>query len=63
MIGTIVLEYFQKFNTKMQIKNRKALVLLENAPCHLEMELPNIKLVLLPTNTIAGTHPLNFGII
>jgi hypothetical protein len=27
------------------------------------MELPNIKLVLLPTNTIAGTQPLNFGII
>jgi hypothetical protein len=55
MIGTIVLEYFQKFNTKMQIKNWKALILLENAPCHPEMELPNVKLVLLPTNTMAGT--------
>jgi hypothetical protein len=63
MTGTIFLEYFQKFNAKMKIENRKAFILLDNAPCHPKMELPNVKLVLLPPNTIAGTQPLDFGII
>jgi hypothetical protein len=63
MIGTIFLEYLQKLNAKMQIENRKALILLNNAPCHPEMELSNVKLVFLPPNTTAGTQPLDSGII
>jgi hypothetical protein len=63
MTGTIFLEYLQKFNAKMQIANRKALILLDNAPCHPEMELSNVKLVFLPQNTTAGTEPLDSGII
>jgi len=63
MIGTIFLEYLQKFNAKMQIKNRKALILLNNIPYHLKMELFNVKLVFLPPNTIARTQPLDSGII
>jgi len=55
MKGTIFLEYFQKFNAKMQIENRKALILLNNTPCHPEMELSNVKLVFLPPNTTTGT--------
>jgi hypothetical protein len=46
----------------MQIENRKALILLDNIPCHPEMELSNVKLVLLPPNTTAGTQPLDSGI-
>jgi len=63
MIGTIFLEYLQKFNARMQIKNWKALILLNNIPYHLKMELFNVKLVFLPPNTIAGTQPLDSGII
>jgi hypothetical protein len=63
MIGTIFLEYLQKFNAKMHIKNWKALILLNNTPCHPEMEFFNVKLVFLPPNTIAGTQPLDSGII
>jgi hypothetical protein len=55
MTRTIFLEYLQKFNAKMQIENRKAFILLDNAPCHPEMELSNIKLVFLPPNTSTGT--------
>jgi hypothetical protein len=55
MIGMIFLEYFQKFNAKMQLKNQKAFILLDNAPCHREMELSNVKLIFLPPNTTAGT--------
>ncbi len=46
----------------MQIENQKALILLDNVPCHPGMELSNIKLVFLPPNTI-GTQPLDSGII
>jgi len=63
MTGTIFLEYLQKFNAKMQIENRKALILLDNAPCHLELELSNVKLVFLPPNMIAKTQPLDSRII
>jgi hypothetical protein len=55
MTGMIFLESLQKFNAKMQIENQKALILLDNTPCHPEMELSNVKLVFLPPNTIAGT--------
>jgi hypothetical protein len=58
-----IFEYLHKFNTKMQIKNQKALILLDNIPCHPEMELSNVKLVFLPPNTTTGTQPLDFGII
>jgi len=61
--GIIFLEYLQKFNAKMQIKNRKAFILLDNAPCHPEMELSNVKLVFLPPNTTARTQPLDSRII
>jgi hypothetical protein len=47
----------------MQIKNRKALIFLDNAPCHPEMELSNVKLVFLPPNMAIGTQPLDYGII
>jgi len=63
MTGMIFLEYLQKFNAKMQIENRKALIILNNTPCHPEMELSNVKLVFLPPNTTIGTQPLDFGII
>jgi hypothetical protein len=47
----------------MQIENWKALILLDNAPCHPKMELSNVKLVFLPPNTIARTQLLDYGII
>jgi hypothetical protein len=63
MTGMIFLEYLQKFNTKMQITNRKALILLNNIACHPEMELSNVKLFFLPLNTTTGTKPLDSRII
>ncbi len=55
MTGMIFLEYLQKFNTKMQIENWKALILLDNIPFHPEMEFSNVKLIFLPPNTTVGT--------
>jgi hypothetical protein len=59
MTRMIFLEYLQKFNAKMQIENQKALILLNNTPCHPKMELSNVKLVFLPPNTTVGTRPLD----
>ncbi len=47
----------------MQIENQKALIFLDNASCHPEMELSNIKLVFLPPNTTEWTQLLDCGII
>ncbi len=47
----------------MQIENWKALIILNNAPCHPEMELSNVKLVFLPPNTTARTQLLDSRII
>jgi hypothetical protein len=47
----------------MQIKNRKAFILLNNVLCHPEMELSNVKLVFLSPNTTAGMQPLDSRII
>jgi hypothetical protein len=55
MTRTIFLEYLKKFNLKMQIKNQKALILFDNAPCHQKMELSNVKFVFPPPNTTIGT--------
>jgi hypothetical protein len=63
MTRMIFLKYLQKFNAKMQIKNRKAFILLDNTPCHPKMELSNVKLVFLPPNTTVRTQPLDSGII
>ena len=63
MTGAIFLEFLQQFNFRMQFENWNALVLLDNAPCHPEMELFNVKLVYQPPNTTAGTQPLDSGII
>jgi hypothetical protein len=63
MIGMKFMEYLQKFNAKMQIENQKALILFDNAPCHPEMELSNVKLVFLPPNMTVGTQPLDSRII
>ena len=63
MTRAIFLEYLQQFNNRMQFENQKRLVLLDDAPCHPEMELSNVKLVFLPPNTTAGTQSLDNGII
>jgi hypothetical protein len=63
MTRIIFLEYLQNFNAKMQIENQKAFILLNNTPCHPQMDLSNVKLIFLPPNTTVGTKPLDSGII
>ena len=44
-------------------QNRKVLLLLDNAPCHPEVELANVKMIHLPPNTTSDTQQLDSGII
>ena len=45
------------------IPRKKVLLLLDNAPCHCEMELDHVKFMFLSANTTVGTQPLDAGII
>ena len=47
----------------MRRRNRNVILLLDNAPCHPEISLSNVKLLFLPPNTTSHTQPLDQGII
>ena len=61
--AVIIEEWLKLFNRKMQRDNRHVLLFLDNAPCHPEIELTNVKLHFLPANTTSRTQPLDQGII
>ena len=61
--AVIMEEWLKLFNRKMQRDNRHVLLFLDNAPCHPEIELTNVKLHFLPANTTSRTQPLDQGII
>jgi hypothetical protein len=62
MNQTLFLEYMNGFNSKMKSQNRKVLMFYDNCPTHLtkvsEINFSNVKVILLPKNTSAGTQPL-----
>jgi hypothetical protein len=63
MTGELFREYLGKLNESMISQNRKILLLLDNAPCHPQVDLSHVKLLFLPPNTTAGTQPCDAGII
>lgn len=63
MTAKIFMEYLQAFDKNMKEQNRKVLLFLDNAPCHPEVDLDNVKLIYLPPNTTSCTQPLDAGII
>lgn len=55
-------EYLIQFNNEMKRQKRNVALLLDNAPCHPQIELSNVELFFLPPNTTAATQPLDAGI-
>lgn len=47
---------------KMQLARRK-IMLLDNATCHPNPELQNVRIIFLPANTTVACHPMDQGII
>ena len=56
-------EWLKEENRKLALRKKKAVLFLDNAPCHPNVALSNIVLKFLPPNTTAATQPLDQGII
>ena len=63
MTSAIFEQWLKEFDSKMRRRNRNVILLLDNAPCHPEISLSNVKLLFLPPNTTSHTQPLDQGII
>lgn len=65
MTGELFKEFVQKFNEQMKSRNKSALLLLDNAPSHInpDFALSNTKILFLPPNTTSKIQPMDAGII
>ena len=64
MTTEITIQVLSILDRKLDVKNRKVLLFLDNAPSHPEMgNLKNIKLVFLPKNTTSRLQSCDAGII
>jgi hypothetical protein len=63
MTSTLFQEWLLQLDRKMGLNKRKILLFLDNATCHMDLPLQNIKLQFLPPNTTSCLQPLDQGII
>lgn len=61
MTRQVFTEWLKQFNCKMH--GRKVLLLIDNAPSHISLELNNVRVEFLPKNTTAFLQPMDAGII
>ncbi|XP_035680164.1 tigger transposable element-derived protein 4-like [Branchiostoma floridae] len=63
MTGFIFEDWVCKFDRKLGRAKRKAILFLDNATCHPDLRLKNLKLVFFPPNTTSVLQPLDQGVI
>ena len=66
MNSDLMTDILTSLNRRLQLKQRKIMLFMDNAPCHpadLQDKLSNINIVFLPKNTTSKTQPLDSGII
>ncbi|KAG6610408.1 CENP-b protein 1 [Phytophthora cinnamomi] len=63
MTTTIFRHWIQKLNVVMARQDRKILLLIDNAPSHIDVQLTYVEVVFLPPNATAVLQPLDGGII
>lgn len=63
MTSVIFEEMLKSFNSKMKTQGRQVLLFLDNAPCHPNLILSNVKLIFFSPNTTSQCQPLDQGII
>ncbi|KAH9086319.1 hypothetical protein LEN26_020242 [Aphanomyces euteiches] len=61
MTAVVFTDWLKSFNLKMC--GRKVLLLVDNAPTHVDLELSNVLVKFLPPNTTAYIQPMDAGII
>ena len=61
MTGAVWREWLHDFN--MRAHGKKILLLVDNAPGHVDVQMTNIRLHFLPANTTSLLQPMNAGII
>ncbi|OAE32231.1 hypothetical protein AXG93_4525s1120 [Marchantia polymorpha subsp. ruderalis] len=59
MTGVLFQEWLKNFDAKMKEANRSILLLLDNAPGHIFVELENIVVLFLPPNTTSKLQPMD----
>ena len=63
MTTPIFTAWLTAFNEKMVKENRNVLLFLDNAPCHPNLSMSNVKLQFFPPNTTTHLQPLDQGVI
>lgn len=63
MTSELFTEELLQWDTELQRKNRKILLLVDNCPAHPEVPLKKIKLVFMPPNTSSKLQPMDQGVI
>ncbi|CAM4944475.1 unnamed protein product [Rotaria socialis] len=64
MTCNLFTDWLITINNQMKKKNRKILLFIDNAPCHvINHDLSNIKIVFFPPNTTSKCQPLDQGVI
>lgn len=65
MTGSIFSDILRKFDQSLQAQNKRALLLVDNAGCHVvdRENFKNLRVEFLPANTTARLQPLDAGII
>ena len=66
MNSDLMTDILASLNRRLQLKQRKIMLFMDNAPCHpasLQDKFSNANIVFLPKNTTSKTQPLDSGII
>jgi len=63
MNGELFQEWLKGLDAMMARRQRKILLLIDNAPCHATCDMENVKVHFLPPNTTSHLQPLDGGII
>jgi hypothetical protein len=56
-------EWSNMFNGKIKNKNKNVILFLDNATCHPEVTLSNVKMAWFPANATSTLQPMDMGVI
>jgi len=63
MTTEIMEQWLHYFNAEIWFQNKQILLFLDNATCRPNIQLLNVKLIMMPPNTTSITQPMDQGVI